>query len=805
MTEQISSSPSFLEDHISQVPALQLLQNMGYVYLRQQEVHLERRGKLSNVLLEGVLEKQLRKLNRINFKGGGHEFSDANIQAAIQTLKDVVPADGLIRTNERVYDLLSLGKSFEQTIDGDTKSFTLNYVDWKRPENNIFHVAEELEVERANGAQTCRPDIVLFVNGIPFVVIECKRPDEKDAIKTAISLHLRNQQGEFIPRLFVYSQMLVAINGNEAKYGTTGTPPEFWARWRERADVNKEVDRLINKPLTKEQKDRLFADRFAYARWNFDELEMEGRSVTEQDKAIYCLLRPERLIELTRQFIVYHAGQKKIARYQQYFAVKKTLDRIKRIGADGKRAGGVIWHTQGSGKSLTMVMAIALEECIDDPRIALVTDRVDLDDQIWGTFHSCGKEPVKATTGKHLLELLALNKASIITTVIDKFETAVKASGYQNASNNIFALVDESHRSQYGETKARMRKVLPNACYIGFTGTPLKKKDRNTAAKFGGIIDAYKIDEAVRDKAVVPLLYEGRRISRRIDRRTFVVARDISEHFSKNIPKPFKAQLATESKIEAIKYKEALDELGLVTSEALISGHGAREGDEAFERAGEDEVQAFWKRMMERYGNEKEYNRSLIEAFNKSDEPEVIIVVDKLLTGFDAPRNMVLYLDKSLKEHGLLQAIARVNRLYEGKEFGFIIDYFGVFSELGEALDLYTSLPEFEREDLALALTDISEETAKLPQRYSELWDIFKEMDMHQDPEAFERQLADEELRERFYARFSAFNRTMSVAFSSARFINYTPGEKLERYKKDLIFFQKLRVSVKQRYAEEID
>src|SRR5262249_53470699 len=189
-----------------------------------------------------------------------------------------------------------------------------------------------------------------------------------------------------------------------------------------------------------------------------------------------------------------------------------------------------------------------------------------------------------------------MNKAAIITTVIDKFETAVKASSSQTISNNIFALVDESHRSQYGETNARMLKVLPNACYIGFTGTPLKKKDRNTAAKFGGIIDAYKIDEAVRDKAVVPLLYEGRRISREVDQRIFMVARDISEHFSKNVPKPFKAQLAAESKISAIKYKACLDELGLVTSEALISGPDAREGNEPFERAGEEEVQAFWKR-----------------------------------------------------------------------------------------------------------------------------------------------------------------------------------------------------------------
>src|SRR5262245_24183964 len=812
MAGPLSSLPSFLEDHVSQFPALQLLQILGYVYLRREEIHLERRGKLSNALLEGVLEKQLRRLNRISFRGADHEFSDANIQAAIQTLKDVALADGLVRANERIYDLLSLGRSFEQTIDGDTKSFTLNYIDWRRPENNVFHVTEEFEVERPARERTCRADIVLFVNGIPFAVIECDRPDEKDGIKNAITKHLRNQQSEYIPRLFVYSQILLAINQNGAKYATTGTPHEFWARWLERPDanedVNEEVGRQVNKPLTKQQKDQLFADRFAYARRYFDEAEMEGRAITEQDRAIYCLLRPERLIELTRQFIVFDAGQKKIARYQQYFAVKKTLERIKGVGADGRRAGGVIWHTQGSGKSLTMVMmakAIALEGSVVDPCIVLVTDRVDLDDQIWATFHSCGKEPVMATTGRHLLELLSQKKAAVITTVIDKFESAVKASNYQSDSNNIFALIDESHRSQYGETNARMRRVLPNACYIGFTGTPLKKRDKNTDAKFGGILDAYSIDEWVRDKAVTPLLYEGRRVSREIDRRIFTVAQDISGHFSKNVPKPFKAQLATESKTAAIEYKRRLDEIGLVTSEVLISGPEAREGDEAAERAGEGEVQAFWRRMMERYGSEKEYNRSLIEAFNKSDEPEIIIVVDKLLTGFDSPRNMVLYLDKGLKGHGLLQAIARVNRLSEGKDFGFVIDYFGVMGELGEALDLYTSLPEFEREDLLRELTDISEEAAKLPRRHSELWDIFKGLGERNDDEAFERSLADEELRGRYYEKFSTFNRTMSVAFSSAKFVGGAPREELERYKKDLIFFQNLRARVKQIHAEEID
>ena len=239
-----------------------------------------------------------------------------------------------------------------------------------------------------------------------------------------------------------------------------------------------------------------------------------------------------------------------------------------------------------------------------------------------------------------------------------------------------------------------------------------------------------------------------------------------------------------------------MDEIGLVTSEVLISGPEAHEGEE--------EVRAFWRRMMERYGSEKEYNRSLIEAFDKSGESEIIIVVDKLLTGFDSPRNLVLYLDKNLKGHALLQAIARVNRLYEGKEFGFVINYFGVLRELGEALNIYASLPEFEREDLTSALTDISEEAVKLTRRHSELLDVFKGAGAVTE-EAFEQSLSDAGLRALFYEKFSVFNRTMSVAFSSAKFISDTPREDLERYKKDLVFFQKLRASVKQLHAEEID
>ena len=484
--------PSFQEDHISQVPALQLLQNLGYTYLRPQDAVFQRKGRLSNVLLEGILAEQLRQ-RRFTYHGQEYPFSESSIQDAIQAFKDI-RFDGLVRTSEKIYDLLSLGKALEQTIDGDTKSFTLQYVDWQAPANNVFHVSEEFEVERTGSHQLCRPDLVLFVNGIPFAVIECKRPDIKDPLEQAISQNIRNQGEDYIPKLFTFTQLLVSVTKNETAFGTTGTGAKFWSRWRElrdgkAADITGEVAPLVNKPLTKAQKDKLFADRFGYVRTYFDDIEAEGRQVTEQDKALCSLCRPERLIDMAWRFIVFDAGEKKIARFQQYFAVKSILARLRGIEGSGRRRGGVIWHTQGSGKSLTMVMlakSLALEPAILNPIILIVTDRVDLDEQIWKTFHQCGKEPTQALTGKHLAQLVEEGKESVITTVIDKFAAAIAAGEFKNDSANIFVLVDESHRSVYGETGAKMEKVLPNACFIGFTGTPLMKVEKTPPGNLAG-------------------------------------------------------------------------------------------------------------------------------------------------------------------------------------------------------------------------------------------------------------------------------------------------------------------------------
>lgn len=838
-------TPSFIEDHISQIPALQLLQNLGYTYLTPEEVLKERQDKLSNVILEDILEQQLLKFNKIQFKGKIYPFSPASIRGAIDAIKNVPMFDGLVTTNSKIYDLLTLGKSFEESIGNDRKSFTINYIDWNNIENNVFHVAEEFEVNRTSSDKKYRPDIVLFVNGIPLCIIECKRPDIKEPLDEAKSQHLRNQQEDGIPHLYKYSQILLALTSNKVQYATTGTPRKFWATWKEQKLKETDLQVLVNKPLSDKQKDKLFADRFKYVRKYFDNIEAEGRLVTEQDKLLYSLCQPQRLLELMYKYIVYDAGIKKIARYQQYFAIQDTLERIKIIRHE-RRQGGVIWHTQGSGKSLTMVMlakAISLEPEIVNPKVIIVTDRIDLDKQISDTFKSCGKVVKKATSGEDLGNIIADNKETIITTVINKFQAALRKKKVIDNSKNVFVLVDESHRSQYGSANALMQKVFPNACYIGFTGTPLMKKEKSTAVKFGGIIGTpYTINQAVEDEAVLPLYYESRlavqnvtqnsidkyfdiisrdltdkqkadlkkkfstrRILNEAEQKIANVALDISQHFEhKYKGTGFKGQLTVPSKAIALKYKKYLDELGMVTSEVVISAPDTREGNDDIYEENSSEVNQFWKRMMDRFGNESEYNAQIINQFKNAPEPELLIVVDKLLTGFDAPKNSVLYIARSLKEHGLLQAIARVNRLEEGKDYGEIIDYYGLLTELDEALLTYSNIGDFDEEDIQDALISAQEEIKKLPQLHSDLWEIFNGINKY-DIEAYEQHLKYEDDRDRFYDKLSQYSKVLQLALGNFKFLEETPEKKIGIYKNDLKFFLNLRVSLKSRYAESID
>jgi len=832
------------EKHLSQIPALQLLIGLGFEFLTPAEALRERQDRTSNVLLESILRNQLKEINRIRYKGSEYLFSEENVQSAIQKLKNI-KYDGLLKTNEAIYDLITLGTAMEQTIEGDSKSFNMNYIDWRNPGRNKFHVAVEYSVERSRSTETARPDIVLFVNGIPFCVIECKAPQIE--VEQAVSQSIRNQNDDHIPKLFIYSQMVLALNKNSAMYATTGTAAKFWGVWKEPQMDNgeREFEKLaavVSQPLAEDVVARISS--------TFDvkpEAFTGSRLVTEQDKSLFSLCRPERLLELAWKFTVFDGGIKKIARYQQYFVIKSTLQRVKHFDSTDSRKGGVIWHTQGSGKSLTMVMLarnLALDPEILNPRIVLVTDRDDLDKQLGNTFAACGLEANRATSGRNLLELVAEKKSGIITTLIHKFDKAHAVKKYQDESPDIFILVDESHRTQFGSFSARMRQMFPHACYLGFTGTPLLKKEKNNFTKFGELVEPhYSITQAVEDGAVVPLLYEGRHVEmtqnqtavdlwferhtqgltkeqqadlkrkyaraemlNKADQVIYMRAFDISEHFRASWQGTgFKAQLVAPNKASALKYNAYLNEIGIVNSEVVISPPDMREGYEETDDETTDEVVKFWQKMMKRYGSEDEYTKQLINQFKHGSEPEILIVVDKLLTGFDAPRNAVLYLCRVLREHTLLQAIARVNRLHEGKEFGFIVDYASVLGELDKALTMYSAFEGFDESDLVGTLTSINSEIEKLPSRYSDLWDLFKTVKHSYDEEAYEVLLADDELREEFYGRLSEFGKTLGIALSSEKFLTETDEKTLSRYKADLRKFQSLKASVKLRYAEAID
>lgn len=848
-------TPSFKEDHISQIPALQMLMKLGYRYLTPDEALEARGNRSSNVLLETILKKQLAAINKIEYKSKEFPFSEANINTAILALRDLPLQDGFMAASQAFYDLVTLGKSLEQNVLGDKKSFSFKYIDWEHPENNVYHVTEEYSVLRFERTDTYRPDVILFINGIPMVVIECKSPKIKHPIDQAIEQHLRNQQEDGIRSLYYYSNLIIGLAVNEARYATTATSKEFWSVWKEQfqhkeeeKDYLKSIQRLKNASLLNNDRTVLFKERFQYVLQYFNQLEQEDLTITEQDKMLYNLCRPDRLLDIMYHFILFDDGVKKITRYQQYFAVKRTLERINKIQPDGKRLGGVIWHTQGSGKSLTMVMLaqlIAMEPNIKNPKIVLVTDRVDLDDQITETFKKCGKPVMNAATGEKLVELLETNNDAIITTIINKFQSAVSKAKDVFNSNNIFVLVDESHRTQYGTFNIKMQKVFPQACYIAFTGTPLLKKDKSTAAKFGGIIPGtvYTISDAVEDKAVVPLLYEGRHnimqvnekpldtffdrvsepltdygksaLKRKFSSRNKIVqsssfientAWDIVRHFTDNIQGTgFKGQLVTPNKLSAIRYRDAFKDIGKVSVELLISAPDDREGEEdAFEES-DDKVKAFYNAMIDKYGNQEKYEKAIINSFKKQDEPEIIIVVDKLLTGFDAPRNQVLYLTRNLKEHTLLQAIARVNRLYPGKDYGYIIDYYGNLENLDDALHTYAGLEEYDAQELIGTLTNITKEIEKLPQAHSELWDLFKEVKNKYDEPAYEELLSDEAKRHSFYDKLSVYLRILKLALSSLEFNNNTPEKQIEKYRKDAAFFLALRVSVKRRYSDELD
>lgn len=810
------NSDLYLEKNISQQPAIDLLTAMGYTYISPADCD-KQRGSRYHVLLRDILRGQLRRLNRYVYAGAENEFSAANIERAMEDLDEPL-TDGLVRTSEKIYDALLLGKSYPETVgDGKMLSFNLRYIDWDNPQNNMFHVTEEFAVDSRDRQHNARPDIVLFINGIPFAIIECKAPHIP--VDEAVGQMIRNQQAAYIPQLFKFAQLVVATNKNAVKYATAGTPKKFWSIWKEQ-DTEWLQTRL--KAL------------------------VPDRMPTEQDRNIVSLFSPERVYELIRYFILFDANVKKVCRYQQFFAVREIMKTIAENDEHGNRQSGVIWHTQGSGKSLTMVMLakyilMELKDC--HPRVVIVTDRKELDAQIAATFAHTRLTPARATSGRHLVELVNSARADVITSIINKFNT-VERQEVKNPSRDIFVLVDESHRSNYGLMATRMRSVFPNACYIGFTGTPLMKSEKNTMARFGRLIHKYTIRDGVEDGAIVPLIYEGRFVEQKVDEenidlwfkqttrrlteaqredlrrkwssirrltstdaRIKRIALDISEHFIEGYKDTgFKAMLATNYKRDAIRYLQCFEQFGDLSCAVVISPPDMREGVDDADEGADDLVVSFWNKMMQQYGDADRYEEAIKNRFCDG-EIDILIVCSKLLTGFDAPLCQVLYIDKELKEHGLLQAIARTNRLHEGKDYGLIVDYRGLIEKLDTAMDMYSGagLENFDGGDLKGVVVDVMSAIGNLRSAYTQLVELFAPVGSISDAEAVEVFLADDNVRQDFYTLLCAFGRALHLVLNAEQAYNALSKEERQKYQDTFIFFSKVRRSVKLQYCDAID
>lgn len=807
---------AYLEINASQRPALALFEAMGYTYISPADCD-KQRGSRYHVLLRDILRGQLRRLNRYVYAGAENEFSAANIERAMEDLDEPL-TDGLVRTSEKIYDALLLGKSYPETVgDGKMLSFNLKYIDWDNPQNNVFHVTEEFAVDSRDRQHNARPDIVLFINGIPFAVIECKAPHIP--VDEAVGQMIRNQQAAYIPHLFKFAQFVVATNKNAVKYATAGTPKKFWSVWKEQ-DADWLQARLS----------ALVPDRMP----------------TEQDRNTVSLFSRERVFELIRYFILFDANVKKVCRYQQFFAVREIMKTIAESDEHGNRRSGVIWHTQGSGKSLTMVMLakyilMELKDC--HPRVVIVTDRKELDAQIAATFAHTRLTPARATSGRHLVELVGSDRADVITSIINKFNT-VERQEIKNPSRDIFVLVDESHRSNYGLMATRMRSVFPNACYIGFTGTPLMKSEKNTMARFGRLIHKYTIRDGVEDGAIVPLIYEGRFVEQKVDEenidlwfkqttrrlteaqredlrrkwssirrltstdaRIKRIALDISEHFIEGYKDTgFKAMLATNYKRDAIRYLECFEQFGDLNCAVVISPPDMREGVDDADEGADDLVVSFWSKMMRQYGDADRYEEAIKNKFCDG-EIDILIVCSKLLTGFDAPLCQVLYIDKELKEHGLLQAIARTNRLHEGKDYGLIVDYRGLIEKLDTAMDMYSGagLENFDGGDLKGVVVDVMSAIGNLRSAYTQLVEFFAPVGSISDTEAVEVFLADDKARQEFYTLLCAFGRALHLVLNAEQAYNALGKEERQKYQDTFIFFSKVRRSVKLQYCDAID
>ncbi len=763
------------ESHLSESPALRRLTQLGWTHVSGSTIDQER-DSLAHAYLPQRLLDAIKRLNPW--------ISPDNAVQAVRRVTQVQAAS-LLEANAQVHQDLTTYFSLEQDLGQGRRHQTVRLIDWDDPSNNDFVVVDQFWV---HGTEKIRADLVLFVNGLPLVVIEAKNPAlVSHPLEEAVDQVERYQR--VAPQLFWTNQLCVAIWGQGARLAPIQAPARHWAEWKD--------------PYP----------------WAIEDL---GADALPQDPLLAGALTPAHLLDLTRNFIVFepdgHTIIKKVARYQQWRAVTKAMDRIVHAPNNAGR-GGVVWHTQGSGKSLTMVyMALKLRRTpgLQNPTILVVTDRRDLDRQIAGTFQRCGfPNPVRVESIQQLRDqLLNSGPGQTLMTTIQKFQVPKTSPTAKHPilseESNLFVMVDEAHRTQYHGLAHNMRVALPHACFLGFTGTPIDKKDRSTPQTFGSYIDTYTIKQSVADGATVPIFYESRlpevqveghsldalfdRVFRdyreeereaikkryanlnsiiRSPQRIEQVCLDLIQHYETHIqPNGFKAQIVAIDRETAVLYEETIRRLNGPESAVIIS------------------VTNDDNDRMKQYKLTADQEARIIDRFKQPldvDPLAILIVCDKLITGFDAPVEQVLYLDDGLREHTLLQAIARVNRPAPGKTYGLVVDYYGIGGLLDEALGI------FEVQDVQEIMHPLSDDLPALEQAHRTVMRIFDGIDPN-DLDALVRHLEPEDRRIHFDNAFLQFAKHLDRVM---------PDPVAAPYLDDMRWLAKIRMGAKNRYRQE--
>jgi type I restriction enzyme R subunit len=753
--------------------------------------------------------------------------------------------DNLLQNNEQALQLLLKGTSVNENRKTGERSPDVKIVDFDRPENNSYVAVSQFKVRIPGTDNHIYPDIICFLNGLPVVVIECKSPKAKEPIPEAIDQLMRyceqrNYQREGNKSLFYFNQFIVATCRNVAKFGTiTTTIEKHFYRWTDPFPAT--LDELIN--YCNPQK-HLFVDE----QNNDEDIEPAQRtSPNDQQRLVHGMLWPLNLLSIIRSFSVFSTDSKGnviriVGRYQQFRAVKKTVHQLLN-GTNKKERGGIIWHTQGSGKSLTMVFLIRemwLHPKLQSYKIILLTDRTQLDDQIKETARSVGYTIRDPQSIREVKEVLRSNTSEIVSCMIHKFQERELADAFPelNTSENILILTDEAHRSQYSLLGANLDRALPNATRIAFTGTPIEK----TEATFGDYIDKYTMRQAIKDGVTLEIVYEGRTHNAEVedkagadarfedvfsdynlDERLQILgfgtrdayleawetirakAKDMLQHYVQQVfPNGFKAQIVTCSKEAAYRYSVAVQEEISNLVAALRNNNPNHINIDLLENMKAEVVLSSGhndpphiKALGDSSKNQEKIARFKIPFGQEKDgikgDVGILIVCDMLLTGFDAPIEQVMYLDKIVVAHNLLQAIARVNRVYnETKEVGFIVDYVGIGHHLKKALDVYF---EKEQQEVLDCITDPTELFKELETTHKEVWKIFKEHGIEDlsDTDAFYDLFYDEDIRFKFVDAYRKFMRAIDNVF---------PRKEALHYVKDMFRFTELNVLAGQHFRD---